>query len=461
MASLGKGTAFRTGRLRKTLILLVAAVLTAALACPAPARAQSIALVRDAEIENDLKGFATPVFEAAGLEAQDISIHIVQSDDVNAFVAFGQNMFISTGLLLFAQNANQVTGVMAHEAGHIAGGHLARREEEMREAMMQQIVSLVLGAGAAVGGSPGAAQGIVLGGQQIAQRGFLAYSRGHEASADAAAIKFMEETKQSPRGLMDFLTLLSEKEARAVQKDEYVRTHPLTPDRIEFVRDQLKISKYADAPSPPGDDEKFARIQAKLTGFLEPLTKTLQKYPETDQSLAGRYARAIAYYRKPDMSKALPLIDGLIAEHPKDPYFWELKGQMLFENGRLAESIPAYEQAVKLLPESTLLRIGLAQSYLETNNPAYVDAALANLHEAVAQDGTIPSVWRQLAVAYGRKGEFGLSALALAERAFLLHQFKEASAQIARAEKMLPVNSAGWQRAEDLKLAIKNAKDAG
>ena len=323
---------------------------------------------------------------------------------------------------------------------------------------MQQIVSMVLGAGAVVGGAPGAGQGIILGGQQIAQRGFLAYSRAHEASADAAAITFLETDKQSARGMADFLEMLSQKEARSARQDEYVRSHPLTPDRVEFVRDQLSKSQYADAPVPAGYDEKFARIQAKLTGFLKPLSVTLREYPETDQSLAGRYARAIGYYRKPDLSKALPLIDGLIAEHPKDPYFWELKGQMLFENGRLAEAIPAYEEAVKLLPESMLLRVALSQAYLETNEPAYINPALANLHSAVAEDRTMPAVWQQLAIAYGRKGEFGLSALALAERAFLYRDIKEARSQLARAEKMLPENSVGWQRAQDLKRAIANLK---
>ena len=449
---------FGIKRLRKALYFLFAAALLAPLVTPAPAAAQGIALVRDDEIEADLKTFAVPIFQAAGLEAQDITIHLVNDDDVNAFVAVGQNMFFTTGLLLFAKNANQVMGVIAHEAGHIAGGHLARREEEMREAMMQQIVSLVLGAGAVVAGSPGAGQGIILGGQQVAQRQFLAYSREHEAAADAAALKFLETDKQSARGLADFLELLNRKEARSARQDEYVRSHPLTPDRIQFVEDQVSKSPYTDAPAPAGYDEKFARIQAKLTGFLKPLAVTLRQYPETDQSLAGRYARAIAYYRKPDLKKALPLVDGLIAEHPKDPYFWELKGQMLFENGRLPEAIPAYEESVKLLPDSMLLRVALSQAYLETNDPTYIEPALANLLSAVGQDRTMPSVWRLLAIAYGRKGEFGLSSLSLAERAFLLRDIKEARNQIARAEKLLPEHSAGWQRAQDLKQAIKNQK---
>ena len=433
-------------------------MLSAALVAPLTASAQSLSLIRDDEIENDLKGFAVPIFQAAGLEAQDITIHIVQAKDVNAFVAAGQNMFFTTGLLLFAKNANQVIGVIAHEAGHISGGHLARREEELREAMMQQIVSVILGAGAVVAGQPGAGQGIILGGRQISERGFLAYSRGHEASADAAAVKYLEASKQSPRGIMEFLDMLGSRESRAAQQDEYTRSHPLTPDRVEYVREQLSQSPYADAPPPQGDDEKFARIQAKLIGFLEPLSRTLRDYPETDQSLAARYARAIAYFRKPDLNKALPLIDGLIAERPDDPYFWELKGQMMFENGRLAESIPAYEEAVRLLPESYIIRAGLAKSYLETNNPTYIEPALANLHAAVGQDRTIPELWRLLAIAYGRKGDYPLSSLALAERAFLVRDYKEANVQIARAEKGLPEYSAGWQRAQDLRRAIKNAK---
>jgi predicted Zn-dependent protease len=441
---------------RRTLSYLFAAALAAA---PAPARAQGIPIARDAEIENNIRAFGTPIWDAAGLSPQDITIRIVADDDINSFVMGGQNIFVNSGLLLLAQNANQVIGVIAHETGHISGGHLSRMEEEQRNAMMESIIAMVLGAGAMATGAPGAGQAVIAGGTQVAQRQLLAYSRSHEASADTAALSFLDRTHQSSRGLMDFLILLEKREGGGVgHQDQYVLTHPLTPDRIEFVQHHVETSPWSDTPEPPEFNEMFARIQAKLIAFLHPPDDALTRYPAGDNGIAARYARAIAYYRKPDLAHALPLIDGLIAERPADPYFEELKGQMLFENGRVREAITPYETAVRLLPDNILLRIGLGQAYLETNDPAYLDTALANLTQAVQEDRRMPQAWRQLAVAYGRKGDIGLSALALAERAYLVHDDKEARTEVARAEKLLPENSAGWLRAEDIKKAIANRK---
>jgi predicted Zn-dependent protease len=438
--------------------ITLAAFLAATLA-PAPVRAQGIAIARDAEIENTIRAYATPIFDAAGLDSEAITIRIVNDDDVNAFVLGGQNLFVTVGLLLLAQNANQVIGVIAHETGHISGGHLARMEEEQRDAMLQSIIAMVLGAGAMASGAPGAGQAVMAGGAHVAQRQLLAYSRGHEAAADQAAVGFLDRTGQSARGLGEFLQMLVQREQGAVgRKDEFVLTHPLTPDRVSFVRNHVAESPYADAPEPPEFQETFDRMQAKLMGFLRPAEQTFRRYPESDTSLAARYARAIAYYRKPDLGHALPLIDGLIAERPNDPYFQEFKGQMLFENGRVRESIPPYQAAVNLLPNSAMLRVSLAQSLLETNDPSLNSQALASLTEAVQKDREFPPAWAQLAVAYGRGGQLGLAALALAEKAYLYHNDKEALAQVARAERLLPEESPGWLRAQDIRRAVKNRK---
>jgi len=444
---------------RKLLSSVLAAVFLAALVAPSRAQAQGIPIVRDAEIENTIRAYATPIFDAAGLDSEAVSIHIVNDDAVNAFVLGGQNLFITVGLLLLAQDANQVIGVIAHETGHIAGGHLARMEEERRNAMLEQVIAMVLGAGAMAGGAGGAGQAVMAGGAQVAQRQLLANSRGHEAAADTAALTFLDRTGQSSRGLMDFLELLWQREQGAVgRKDEFVLTHPLTEDRIEFVRHHVETSKLSDRPEPAQFNEMFALMQAKLMGFLRPTEQTFLRYPESDTSLAARYARAIAYYRKPDLAHALPLIDGLIAERPQDPYFYEFKGQMLFENGHVREAIAPYQEAVKLLPDNPLLRTSLAQVQLETNDPSLNNAALANLIDAVNKDRQFPPAWTQLAVAYGRGGQLGLSALALAEKAYLYHDDKEARMQLTRAQRLLPKDSPGWIRAQDIKRAIDNRK---
>lgn len=443
--------------LRKFVSFAVAAAFLASLLLPAPAQAQGIGIIRDAEIENTIRTYATPIFEAAGIDPEAVTIRVVADQGVNAFVAGGQNLFITVGLLLLAQNANQVVGVIAHETGHMAAADLARSEIEQRNAMLESIIAMVLGAGAMASGSPGAGQAVIAGGAQVAQRQMLMNSRSHEASADTAALKYLDDTSQSARGFADFLGLLQERERGAIgRQDEFLTDHPLTEDRREFVRNHAIQSKFSDAPEPAGYDEMLARAQAKLTGFLLPQEQIFDRYPESDNSFAARYAHAIAYYRIPDLAKALPLIDGLIAERPKDPYFYELKGQMLFDNGRVREAIGPYAQAVNLLPDEPQIRVGLARAQLETNDPALNTAALANLTQAVQKDKQLPPVWDGLAIAYGRAGKIGMAALALAEKAMLYHQYKEARSQVARAEKLLPTDSAGYLRAEDIKQVIKS-----
>ena len=257
--------------LRKIVSFAVAAVFLASLLVPAPAQAQGIGIIRDAEIESTIRTYATPIFEAAGIDPDAVTIRIVADEDVNAFVAGGQNLFITVGLLLLAQNANQVVGVIAHETGHMSGAHLARSVEEQRNAMIESIIAMVLGAGAMATGTPGAGQAVMAGGAQVAQRQMLMNSRSHEAAADTAGLKFLDDTGQSARGFADFLGLLEERERGAVgRQDEFVVDHPLTPDRMEFVRNHVTTSKYSDAPEPPGFDEMLARAQAKLAGFLLP-----------------------------------------------------------------------------------------------------------------------------------------------------------------------------------------------
>jgi predicted Zn-dependent protease len=363
---------------------------------------------------------------------------------------------------MLAQNASQVIGVIAHETGHIAGGHLARMEGEQKDVMLQTMIAFVLGAAAMMaGGRQGgqAGQAVLAGTQQLASRQLLAFSREHEAAADQAGVTFLDRSCESARGFEEFLGLLANQELLSpTRQDPYVRTHPITTDRIQFVHNHVLNAKCSDVPTPPAYNEEFARMKAKLMGFLKTPAEALELYPESDSSLAARYARAIAYYRKPDLAHALPLLDGLLAERPDDPYFAELKGQMLFENGRVREAVPNYQRAVDQSPDNTLLLVELAQAQLETNDPALNKPALENLTKAVHIDDEYASAWGQLAVAYGRMGDIGQAALALAERAYLVGDDKEARAEVARAQKLLPPDSSAWLRADDIKRAIDDRK---
>jgi predicted Zn-dependent protease len=430
----------------------VAAVAAAALVQPLPAAAQVRGLIRDAEIEATIRAYADPVFRAAGLDAAAIKVHLVNDNRINAFVTPGMNMFINTGLLMRADTPNQVIGVIAHETGHIAGGHLVRIQDELRNATIQNILAMIAGIGAGVAtGNAGVGAGAMMLGQNIAQRNILQYSRTQEASADQAGMKFLDETHQSARGMLEFFEKLEGQEfLLASNQDPYVQTHPLTRDRIASVEEHVDHSAYSDAKDSPALIEMHQRMLAKLKGFLWPLDQVMQTYPTSDTSQPARYARAIALFRVSRMKESLILMDSLLKESPDDPFYLEQKGQILFQNGRLADALPLYQRAVELRPHEALLRQELGQVQLETEDQRYVRPAVANLEFAAGMQSNDPDVWRLLAIAYGRDGQLGMSALAQAQEAMAAGNKKEARLQARRALKGLPSGSPAWMQANDI-----------
>jgi predicted Zn-dependent protease len=437
---------------------LVATVLAGAVAMAAtapPARAQSgerLALIRDTEVETTIRTFATPLWKAAGLSPSSVRIILVNDRALNAFVAQGQNLFINTGTLIRADSANELMGVIAHETGHMAGGHLARAPEAYRNAMITSLLAVALGvAGGLAGGNGGIGAAAATGGMSLAQRQMFAFTRSQEQAADQAGVTFLDQIGQSSRGFEEFMEILSHKEVlSSVQQDPYLRTHPLTSERVDFLRNHVAHSRYSDAPVPPEFERLDRRMRAKLAAFMDPPQHTLDVWSPRDTSVDARYARAIALYRIPDMAQALPVIDGLIRDYPKDPYFHELRGQMLFENGRIAEALPSYREALKLLPDAALIKIDFAQIELESNDNSLLADAENNLNVAVRTEPDMPDLWRLLAVAYGRGGQLGMAAMALGEQALLEGRRFDARDQARRALRLLPTGSPGWIKAQDV-----------
>jgi predicted Zn-dependent protease len=433
------------GILRSGLVLALAAALT--LQAPV-VEARSIGLIRDAEIEGTLQRFTAPILEAAGLGDGSVRIYIVNDPQLNAFVAGGMNLFVNTGLLMRSENPSQLIGVIAHEVGHIAGGHLSRVSQAQTKATAESILAAVLGAATAVVGAPGLGTAIIAGGQQYAQEGLMRFSRGQEQAADQAAMTYLDRAGVSASGLADFFQILENQNVLAVSRSSpYLQSHPLTRDRIVFVENHA--AGRPEGPLPAGWAEAHARMVAKLRGFLNDPREVLQEYKD-DQSVAGRYARAIARYRLPDLPQALKDIDGLIADYPDDPYFRELKGQMLFENGRIEAAIPPYREAVKLDPDSALLRIGLAQALIESGAAAGTSEAVGQLKDAVRLEASNASAWRLLGTAQGRDGEQGLSDLAFAEYALLINKRDDARFYARRAENKIAASDPAWLRLQDI-----------
>lgn len=436
-------------RTRSAIFLAIALILWAGIG----QTARAAGLIRDAEIENTIRTYATPLFETAGLNPRDVNIFIINDRAINAFVAGGMNMFFNTGFLLKTRSAGEVIGVIAHETGHIAGGHLARFSNQIDTASNLAILSTILGIVTAIAtgrGDAGAA--VVQGGQGLLLNNLLAYSRGQEASADEAAMRYLEGTGQSAKGLESFLRTMENQEFLSnTNQDPYVRTHPLTRDRLRSIENHVKASpNSAKAPSPEME-AMHRRMVTKLYAFIEHPTTVLRKYGADDTSILARYARAIAHYRLGALDKSLPEVDALIAAEPDNPYFHELKGQMLFENGRIAESLAPNQEAVRLAPDEPLIRLGLARTQIELNDPALRDDAVRNMLQVTQAEPDYPFAWDQLAVAYGRDGQLGMAALAQAEAALRRGRPNDALSHIARAEKRIEKTSAAWLRLQDLK----------
>jgi predicted Zn-dependent protease len=432
--------------------------LTVAMSLGTPSEAARVSLIRDAEIENIIRGYAAPLFDAAGLVGGAVRIHLIQDGALNAFVAGGLRIFVHTGLLLAAESPSQIKGVIAHEIGHIAGGHLAELQDVLQSAKTQAIVAYLLGVAAAAAGSIEGGQALIFGGQGVAQQSVLMYRRNQEQAADQFAVTVLEDTGQSAQGLLEFLTIMGGDDPGS-ERTLYLRTHPLTRDRMEFVRNQVVAAARPERPPSPQEDEAFRRMKAKLRSFLSPAARTLALYPETNTGIEARYARAIAYYHKrSELPRALTEIDSLLAARPDDPYFHELKGQMLFENGRVVEAIEPYRRAVELLPESSLLHVGLAHALIETGDEAVLGDAAEHLEAALRRDRRLARAWRFLSIAYGRSDKPGQSALASAEYAMLGDRYDEAISFATRAATLLPFGSPGNLRAEDLRSAAQRAK---
>lgn len=361
-------------------------------------------------------------------------------------------MFIHTGLLIKSSDPSEVIGVIAHETGHIIGGHLALRSEAMKNAESHSLIGYVLGGAALIAGRPDVGAAIMKGGQASGVTAFLNYSRGQESSADQAGLRLLDATKQSALGLKNFLGVLADQDLLSPQyQSPYMRTHPVTRSRIDFVEQHLKNSKYSQVEVDPVLLKLHDRMRAKLKAFLEPPNITLRYNKETDKSINARYSRSIALYRQTKLTEALPLIDSLIEDEPENPYFWELKGQMLFENGNITEALPAYQKAVNYAPKSSLILVDLARVEIALNDTEKLLSAIEHLQEALRWEPRSPFSWRQLAIAAGRTDKKGMASLALAEEAYLLNSKNDALFHTAQAEKYLKRGSRPWLRIQDIK----------
>ena len=323
-----------------------------------PARAS---FVRDAEIERLLADYSRPLLLAAGLNPETVNIGLISAKSLNAFVAGGQNMFFHTGLITEADEPNMIIGVIAHEIGHITGGHLSRTDEAVSASQGPAMIATILGLGSIIAGAPDVGMALIAGGAQVAGRSFLSYSRAQEASADITALRLLEATRQSPRGIINMMETLAEQEVlNEVSQDPYARSHPLSRARVNAYVEGASKSPFMDAQDSEALQFRHDMAKAKLYGFLDHPQLALRRFADAPDSPPALYAHAVAYHRLAELPKAIELVDKLLVQFPDNPWIHELKGQIYYESGYAAKGLASYERSVALVPDEPLLLIGLA-----------------------------------------------------------------------------------------------------
>jgi len=423
-----------------------------------PARAQQrvLPVIRAAEIEQLLRDYTQPLLRAAGLAQQNIQVVIINDRAFNAFVMDGRRIFVNAGALTDSTTPNQIIGVLAHESGHIAGGHLSRLREQLAVAQTQSIIAMLLGLGAMVaagrsGQNVGDPSVAILGPQETIRRSLLSYQRSQEEQADRSGVRFLAATGQSPKGMYEtFKRFVDQSLFAARGADPYMQSHPMPSERVAALETLAKASPLWEKHDSPELQLRHDLARAKLAGFLDRGDTVARRYPFSDSGLPARYARAIATYRHADLRAAVAQIDALIQVQPNNPYFHELKGQALLEGGKPAEAIAPLRRAVQLAPVPALIQVLLAQALNASNDPKAADEAVSLLRAALAREPEVPEGYAQLAMAYGRKGDLAQADLASAQAAFTRGDVKTARELAARAKTRFAVGSPGWVKADDI-----------
>jgi predicted Zn-dependent protease len=436
------------------LVRLFMAAMVLAMAAAQPAAAQSS--LRDSETELLFRDVSKPIVEAAGLDPKNVKIVLLNDPEINAFVATGQAVYIQSGLLTASDNLNQLEGVIAHELGHVTGGHAIRMQEGASEATGMTIATLVLGAIAIAAGMPDAGMGIMAAGQRAAMGQFLAFTRAQESSADMAGAQYLAKAGISGKGSLQFFKKLQNQEYRLAiyAKDSYDRTHPLSSERINSLQTLYQADPAWNRPTDPQLEERFQRVKAKLIGFVDP-KQAVVKYPESDKSIAAHYARAYAYHLGAYPDKALAEADTLLAMRPNDPFFLELKGQILLESGRPKEAVTPLRDAVRAAPDQPLIAAMLGHALISTETKDNFGEAKDLLKAAVNRDNENPFAWYQLGIIYDREGDEPRAALATAERENLQGNSRLAMVSAERAMRGIPAGTPDFLRAQDIAMVAR------
>ncbi len=413
-------------------------------------------ILRDTETELLFHDMSLPLIRAAGLDPGSVKVVLLGDPEINAFVSQGQTVYIQSGLIDAADNVNEVQGVVAHELGHVVAGDAIRSGQGEKQAVGITILSLLLGVAAMAAGATDAGMGVMMAGQRAAIGEMMAFTRGQEASADATASRLLSKSGVSGKGLLQFFAKLQNQEYRLAiySKDSFDRDHPINSERIQALQQKLQSDPAWNSPTDPALESRFERVKAKLLGYVNP-KQAVVKYPESNQSVPAHYARAYAYHLSGYPDKAQSEADALLAINPHDPFFLELKGQILLEDGKVKESVAPLREATDRSGNAPMIAAMLGHALVETNDPKNFTEAKQILKVAVNRDNEDPFAWYQLGVIYDREGDQARASLATAERNNLQGNPKLALAMAQVALKGIPPGTPDYLRAQDIAMVSR------
>jgi len=436
----------------------VAAVVAFTAVQPASAQSRSVPIVRDAEIEALVTDYARPILQAAGLQKSGVDIVLVNDPSFNAFVA-GRRIFVNTGALMAAETPNEIIGVIAHEAGHIAGGHQQRLREQIARAQTTAVVAGLLGIGAAVGGAVSgtnglgqAGMGLAMSSSEVARRSVLGYQRTEEVTADRAAVRYLEATGQSAKGMLATFQRFQNALALAgTRVDPYQISHPMPRERIANLTELAQSSRHFAKTDSAALQLRHDRMRAKIAAYTQGQTGASRLFRNAPTGAAAAYGDAFRTFLYGNPAAALQKVDALLKSMPSDPYLHELRGEILMRANKPADAAKAFATAVKQDPKkSGILQVEYGQALLATGKPDAVKQAVVALRQGLARDREYVNGYQYLAQAYGQSGQEGEALLATAEGHYYSGRYKDAMIFAARAQQLLQSGSPSWLRAQDI-----------
>ena len=433
-------------------LLISLAIMLSILSLPA----RAAGLIRDPDIEHSLTQLARPVLQAAGLSPNQVKILLINDRVPNAFVVDNRAIFIHTGMITRLKSAEALQAVIAHEAAHIANGHVARRMVQAGTRRSVTGLGIALAAAAAASGANSSAAGaLAIGVSSSAQRSFLRHSRAEESSADQSAVRYLAASGISTRGAIEVHAIFKDQDALSeARQDPYARSHPFTRDRVRAM--QAYVASYGgDRPYSSDSAYWFERAKGKLWAFQQAPKSTLRRAKDMPSADITLMMQAVAQHRRSQTANAAATMQRLLKARPKDAQYHELLGQILLEGRQFNAAVNAYGRAAKLSPNDALILGGYGRALLASGRTKQAEQTLET---ARARDFRDPSVLRDLGSAYAKNGKPAMASLAVAERYALIGRLEDAELHAKRAASRLPTGSGPWQRAQDVLSAAQRHK---